>query len=161
MAWDWYWQCLKNRLMEVEVWIFIGFSIVIAVTALVLLVYYQRQLDSKDKLLQEQQHELDKMRLKLQRYKAGLRSKIWISNVFALKIINLPELSREVFCQKIFGKFKAMLMIGYYKLVEKLYFYIIFWKNVKRYLEKVPFFSILKEINKNDEKYWRNLSIMV
>ncbi|MBQ8631603.1 MAG: hypothetical protein IJ479_07805 [Alphaproteobacteria bacterium] len=62
--------------MEVEVWIFIGFSIVIAVTALVLLVYYQRQLDSKDKLLQEQQHELDKMRLKLQRYKAGLRSKI-------------------------------------------------------------------------------------
>ena len=64
--------------MEVEVWIFIGFSIVIAVTALVLLVYYQRQLDSKDKLLQEQQHELDKMRLKLQRYKAGLRSKIWI-----------------------------------------------------------------------------------
>ena len=62
--------------MEVEVWIFIGFSIVIAVTALVLLVYYQRQLDSKDKLLQEQQHELDKMRLKLQRYKAGLRSKL-------------------------------------------------------------------------------------
>lgn len=62
--------------MEVEVWIFIGFSIVIAVTALVLLVYYQRQLDSKDKLLQEQQYELDKMRLKLQRYKAGLRSKI-------------------------------------------------------------------------------------
>ena len=62
--------------MEVEVWIFIGFSIVIAVTALVLLVYYQRQFDSKDKLLQEQQHELDKMRLKLQRYKAGLRSKI-------------------------------------------------------------------------------------
>ncbi|MBP3345939.1 MAG: hypothetical protein J6L86_02780 [Alphaproteobacteria bacterium] len=62
--------------MEVEVWIFIGFSVIIAVTALVLLVYYQRQLDAKDRLLQEQQHELDKMRLKLQRYKAGLRSKI-------------------------------------------------------------------------------------
>ncbi|MDY4841114.1 MAG: hypothetical protein SO314_01945 [Alphaproteobacteria bacterium] len=62
--------------MEVEVWIFIGFSVIIAVTALVLLVYYQCQLDAKDRLLQEQQHELDKMRLKLQRYKAGLRSKI-------------------------------------------------------------------------------------
>lgn len=62
--------------MEVEVWIFIGFSIVIAVTALVLLVYYQRQLDAKDRLLQEMKYELDKMRLELQQYKAGLKPRV-------------------------------------------------------------------------------------
>lgn len=62
--------------MDVEAWIFIGFSIVIAVTALVLLVYYQRQLDSKDKLLQEQEQELEKMRLELQQYKAGLKPRV-------------------------------------------------------------------------------------
>ncbi len=59
-----------NSLMDTEVWIFVGFSVIIAVTALVLLVYYQRQLDAKDRLLQEMKYELDKMRLELQQARA-------------------------------------------------------------------------------------------
>lgn len=62
--------------MNVEVWIFIGFSFVIAVTALVLLTYYQRRLDSKERQLQEQERELEKMRLELQQYKTGLRPRM-------------------------------------------------------------------------------------
>ena len=62
--------------MDTEVWIFVGFSVIIAITALVLLVYYQRQLDAKDRLLQEQEQELEKMRLELQQYKAGLKPRV-------------------------------------------------------------------------------------
>ena len=62
--------------MDTEVWIFVGFSVIIAITALVLLVYYHRQLDAKDRLLQEQEQELEKMRLELQQYKAGLKPRV-------------------------------------------------------------------------------------
>ncbi len=61
--------------MEVEVWIFLGFSIVIAVTALVLLVYYQRELDAKDRLLQDLDQKLEKMRQELQQARVDRKSK--------------------------------------------------------------------------------------
>ncbi len=61
--------------MDVEVWIFICFSIVIAITALVLLVYYQRQLDAKEKELQDLEQELEEMRQELQQVRADREPK--------------------------------------------------------------------------------------
>lgn len=56
--------------MDMEVWIFIGFSVIIAVTALVLLVYYQRQLDVKDRQLQDLEQELEEMHQELRQVRA-------------------------------------------------------------------------------------------
>ncbi len=61
--------------MDVEAWIFICFSIVIAITALVLLVCYQYQLDAIDRQLQDLEQELEKRHQELQQVRADQEPK--------------------------------------------------------------------------------------